>query len=270
MPKNTSQPASPPRDKKFKLKNYDPAFTNGLKEAEARAQITALRLRVAELQAELHADGRFALLVVLQGMDASGKDGAANSVFRDCGPVGCSVQSFGVPSEEERSHDYLWRIHNAMPERGKTVIFNRSHYESLLVERVRGLVPETRWKERFEEINQFERMLSRENTVILKFFIHISKEEQRIQLQQRVDNPEKQYKFRMGDLDDRKLWDDYMIAYEDVIQNCNTENAPWFVVPSNRRWYRDVVIAETIIERLEALNLRYPAAEEGVAGLTIE
>ncbi len=270
MPKDPSQPLSPPRDKKFKLKNYDAGFTNGLKEAEAREQITTLRLRVAELQAELVADGRFGLLVVLQGMDAAGKDGAANSVFRDCGPVGCSVHSFGVPSEEERSHDYLWRIHKAVPERGKTVIFNRSHYESLLVERVRGLVPESRWKERFEEINQFERMLSREKTVILKFFIHISKEEQRAQLQQRIDNPAKQYKFRMGDLDDRKLWDDYMVAYEDIVQNCNTEEAPWFVVPSNRRWYRDVVIAEAIIARLEALKLHYPPAPEGIDGLVIE
>ena len=264
-----AQPLSPPRDKKFRLKAYDPAYTGTLKESEARERITKLRLRINELQDLLYADQRYGLLIVLQGMDASGKDGTANSVFRDVGPVGTLVTSFGVPTEEEHNHDYLWRIHNAMPERGKTVIFNRSHYESLLVERVRGFASPERWKARYEEINQFERMLSRENTVILKFFLYISKDEQRIQIQQRVDDPKKQWKFRMGDLDDRKLWDEYMLAYEEIVDRCNTGYAPWFVVPANRRWYRDVVVAEAIIARLEKLSLRYPPAEAGVSGLKI-
>ena len=266
MPK---QPIVPPRDKKFRLADYDAGFTD-IKEKEARERILALRTRLNELQDLQFADERYGLLVVLQGMDASGKDGAANSVFHDVGPVGCSVTSFGVPSDEEKHHDYLWRIHKAMPEKGKTVIFNRSHYESLLVERVRGFANEERWKERYDEINQFERMLSREGTVILKFFLYISKEEQRQQLQERIDDPTKQWKFRMGDLDDRKLWAEYMKAYEDVIDRCNTSDAPWHVVPSNHKWYRDVVIAEAIISRLEKLELRYPKPEAGIAGLKVE
>jgi PPK2 family polyphosphate:nucleotide phosphotransferase len=270
MAKSASQPVSPPRDKKFRIKHYDAGYTGDLSEKAAKECIVDLRQRVAELQSQLVADGRFALLVVLQGMDASGKDGAANSVFRDCGPVGCSVHAFGVPSEEERSHDYLWRIHKAMPEKGKTDIFNRSHYESLLVERVKSLVPQKRWQDRYEEINQFERMLTREGTVILKFFLHISKDEQRIQLQQRIDDPSKQYKFRMGDLDDRKLWDEYMLAYEDVVGNCNTSYAPWYIAPSNHRWYRDIVIAEAVIARLESLKLHFPPAEAGIENLKIE
>jgi PPK2 family polyphosphate:nucleotide phosphotransferase len=264
-----SQHLVPPRDKKFHIEEYDPGYTGNLKEDEARKRILDLRVRLNELQDLLYADGRFGLLVVLQGMDASGKDGTANSVFQVAGPVGSSVVSFGVPSEEERAHDYLWRIHKAMPERGRVVIFNRSHYESLLVERVRGFTPEERWKERYEEVNQFEQMLSREGTVILKFFLHISKDEQREQLQERVDDPAKRWKFRLGDLDDRKLWGDYMKAHEDVVDRCNTGYAPWHVVPADHKWYRDVVVAEAIIERLETLELRYPDPEEGIVGLKV-
>lgn len=269
MSNGKQQPIVPPRDKKFDISDYAADDTGGLKEKECRERIVTLRQRIGALQDMLYADGRYGLLVVLQGMDASGKDGTANSVFRDTGPVGCSVVSFGVPSSEERAHDYLWRIHKAMPERGHSVIFNRSHYESLLVERVRGFASPDRIKDRYDEINLFERMLHRENTVILKFFLYISKEEQRIQIQERVDDPKKQYKFRMGDLDDRKLWDEYMDAYEDVIDRCNTEHAPWHVVPSNHKWYRDVVVAEAIIKQLEALDLRYPEPEPGIKGLVI-
>jgi PPK2 family polyphosphate:nucleotide phosphotransferase len=203
-------------------------------------------------------------------MDASGKDGAANSVFRETGPVGCSVTSFGIPSDEESRHDYLWRIHHRLPERGKTVIFNRSHYESVLVEKVRGFSPAKRCAQRYDEINEFERMITRERTVVLKFFIHISQDEQRGQLQERIDNPDKRWKFRKGDLEDRLLWDEYMKAYEQMVRRCNTEWAPWHVVPSNRRWYRDVAIAEAVIGRLEQLKLRYPAGEPGIEGLKIE
>ncbi len=264
----TDQPLVPPRDKPFRLTDYDPGYVK-IKEKDARERILALRVRLNELLDLMYADKGHGLLVVLQGMDASGKDGAANSVFHDAGPVGCSVVDFGVPNEEERGHDYLWRVHKACPERGKTVIFNRSHYEDVLVVRVRGFAPEARWKARYDEINDFERLLTAENTVILKFFLYISKEEQREQLQERVDDPAKQWKFRMGDLDDRKLWDEYMAAYEAAIDRCNTENAPWHVVPSNHKWYRDVVIAEAIIARLEKLALRHPKPEVGIQGLKI-
>lgn len=264
----SSQPLVPPRDRPFKLKDYDAGYTD-MKEREARERIVGLRARLNELQDLMYADQRHALLVVLQGMDASGKDGTANSVFHDVGPVGCSVVDFHAPNDEERRHDYLWRVHHACPERGKTVIFNRSHYEDVLVVRVRGLAPEERWKGRYDEINHFERLLAAENTVILKFFLYISKEEQRGQLQERVDDPAKQWKFRMGDLDDRKLWDEYMAAYQEAIDRCNTDYAPWHVVPANHKWYRDVVIAQAVIARLEKLNLHYPKPDESLVGLKV-
>ena len=177
--------------------------------------------------------------------------------------------NFGVPSDEERHHDYLWRIHKACPERGKVVVFNRSHYESVLVERVRGFVPEERWKARYDEINRFEATLTAENTVVMKFFLHISSDEQRQRLQARADDPTKRWKFHMGDLEDRKLWDAYQAAFEDMVDECNTKHAPWHVVPANKKWYRDVVIAKAIIERLEDLDLRYPEPEKGVIGLKV-
>ena len=264
-----SQPIVPPRDKKFKIADFDPGATDGLSREEGEALLPRLRLRLNELQDLLYADERYGLLVVLQGIDTAGKDGATKSVFMEVGPLGASVVSFGVPSDEEKHHDYLWRIHKACPERGKLVIFNRSHYESVLVERVRGFAPEERWKARYDEINQLERMLVAERTVIMKFFLHISKEEQRARLQARLDDPNKQWKFRMGDLEDRKLWEQYQAAFEDMVDKCNTESAPWHVVPANKKWYRDVVIARAIIARLEKLNLRYPAPEAGVVGLKV-
>ena len=265
----SNQPLVPPFDKSFKIKEYDPAETNGYKREEGEADIVKLRLRLNELQDMMFADERYALLVVLQGIDAAGKDGASKSVFREVSPLGCSVVGFGVPSDEEKHHDYLWRIHNACPEKGKIVIFNRSHYESVLVERVRGFTPEERWKGRYDEINRFEELLTHENTVVMKFFLHISEDEQRERLQERVDNPTKRWKFRMGDLEDRKLWDDYQSAFQDMVDKCNTKHAPWHVVAADKKWYRDVVIAKALIERLEKLALRYPEPEKGVDGLKV-
>lgn len=259
----------PPRGEKFRIKDYDAGYAD-IPEEECRERIVKLRKRINELQDLLFANEKHALLVVLQGMDASGKDGTANSVFADCGPVGSHVVSFGVPSEEERAHDYLWRIHKACPEKGRAVIFNRSHYEDVLVVRVRGFAPEDRWRARYDEINAFEKMLAGEGTIVMKFYLHISKEEQREQMQERIDDPKKQWKFRMGDLDDRKLWDQYMNAYEDAIEKCNTEWAPWHVVPSDHKWYRDVVIAEAVIERLEKLDMKYPVPKEPLTGLRVE
>ncbi len=265
-----SQPLVPPQGKPFALKEYDPRHTAGLGHEEAAALIPALRLRLNELQDLLYADRRYALLVVLQGIDTAGKDGTVRSVFQEVGPLGCSVVSFGVPSEEEAAHDYLWRIHQHAPEKGKLVIFNRSHYESVLVERVHGLAPKETWKRRYDEINAFERMLSAEGTVIVKFFLHISKEEQRERLQERVDNPKKQWKFRAGDLDERKLWDQYHEAFADMIGLCNTKEAPWHVVPADHKWYRDVVVARALIARLEALDLRYPEPAPGIVGTVVK
>ncbi|MBA4179781.1 MAG: polyphosphate kinase [Anaerolinea sp.] len=264
-----SQPLVPPSGKKFQIRDYQPGYTGDLTREVAEAEIVSLRIRLNDLQNRLFADRRYALLVILQAIDTGGKDGTINSVFQEVGPLGCSVVSFGVPTEPERAHDYLWRYHRETPERGKVVIFNRSHYESVLVERVKNLVPKDVWRTRYEQINTFEQYLSGQDTVIMKFFLHISKDEQRQRLQERVDDPKKQWKFRHGDLDDRKLWDDYQSAFEDMVDRCNSDVAPWHVVPANKNWYRNVVVARALVERLEKLDLRYPEPEEGIAGLRV-
>jgi PPK2 family polyphosphate:nucleotide phosphotransferase len=263
------QPLVPPRSKPFRIREYAAGFTGDAGKEDALAKIPGLRLRLNEIQDLLYADRRFALLVIFQGIDTAGKDGTVKSVFQEVGPLGCAVENFGVPNEEEAAHDYLWRYHRAAPERGKVVIFNRSYYESVLVERVHGFAPEARWKGRYDEINAFERLLAAEGTVIMKFFLHISKEEQRERLQERIDNPRKQWKYRPGDLDERKLWDNYQSAFEDMVDRCNSEIAPWHVIPANHKWYRDEVVARALIERLEQLDLRYPPAAEGIAGTKI-
>lgn len=264
-----SQPVVPPFDKKFQIHEYQPDYDGGANKVDGEAELAALRIRLNELQDKLYADGRYGLLVVLQAIDAGGKDGVIKSVFQEVGPLGCSVASFGVPTEEELGHDYLWRYHLKCPERGKVVIFNRSYYEAVVVERVQNIVPKEVWNPRYDEINRFEEYLIGQRTVVVKFFLHISKEEQRQRLQERVDTPRKQWKFRMGDLDDRKLWDDYQRAFEDMIDRCNVKDAPWHVVPGDRNWYRDLVIARALVERLEALDLRWPEPEPGVIGLKI-
>ncbi|MFN0096164.1 MAG: PPK2 family polyphosphate kinase [Dehalococcoidia bacterium] len=264
-----SQPLIPPRDKEFRIADYEPGRSNGLSRLEAEQRIVTLRRQIDELQDLFYADGRFAMLIILQGIDTSGKDGTIRSVFSDADPLNCNVIGFGVPSEEERDHDYLWRCHSRLPRKGNITIFNRSYYEDVLVVRVKNLAQEERWKKRYDHINDFERMLADEGTVILKFFLHISKDEQRERLQARVDDPTKQWKFRAGDLDDRKLWDDFQKAFEDAIDRCNTAAAPWHVVPANHKWYRDVVIAEAVVAKLESLGLRYPPAEPGVAGTKV-
>ena len=265
----SSAPISPDPGSKVKLADHDPADTHGLSKEEALTQIDGLRSRLNVLQDILYADRRYGLLVVLQAIDTGGKDGTIKSVFKEVGPLGSSVANFGVPSAVELSHDYLWRYHAQAPERGKFVIFNRSHYESVLVERVHGLVPEKVWKGRYEQINTFESLLSGEGTVIVKFFLHISKDEQRERLQDRIDQPDKRWKFRKADLDERAHWDDYAEAFQDMVTKCNTEVAPWHVVPANHKWYRDVVVAKTLIQRLEKLDLRYPEPEAGVVGTKV-
>lgn len=265
----SDQPLVPPLDHSFHLRHYDAGYTD-ISQEKAEAELLSLRVRLNDLQDLLYADRRYAMLVVLQGIDTSGKDGTIKSVFKEVGPLGCSVANFGVPSAEELAHDYLWRYHVHAPERGKLVIFNRSYYESVLVERVKGIVGKDEWNRRYDQINAFERFLLAEGTAVMKFFLHISKDEQRERLQERVDNPKKRWKFRMQDLEERKLWDAYHDAFSDMVANCNTKEAPWQVVPANHKWYRDVVIARALIRRLEAMDLRYPQPEQGIAGLKVE
>jgi len=267
---NNHQPLVPPRGKEFHLSDYDPGYSGDLDRVRAEAEIAALRIRLNDLQDLLYADRRYALLVVLQAIDTGGKDGTIKSVFQEVGPLGCNVVSFGVPTAEELAHDYLWRYHKVAPERGKVTIFNRSYYESVLVERVKDLVPKDVWKRRYDEINQFEEYLGKQGTKFAKFFLHISKDEQRERLQERIDNPKKHWKFRKADLDERLAWDRYADAFEDMVGRCNTEDAPWHVVPANHKWYRDVVIAKALIDLLESLDLRYPDPEPGIESLKVE
>lgn len=226
--------------------------------------------RIAEQQRVLYADGRYALLIVLQGRDASGKDGTIRRVFTAVNPQGCSVASFKVPTELELRHDFLWRIHQQVPSRGMIGIFNRSHYEDILVPRVHGLLPKKVWSARYQQINDFERMLSDDSVVILKFMLHVSRAEQKERLMERLSDKTKNWKFRAKDLDDRALWDEFAEAYEGILSHTSTSWAPWYVVPADDKPVRDWLIARVIADRLEKLPLRYPPAELGIRKLVIE
>ncbi len=225
--------------------------------------------RLKDLQKVFYADGRFALLVVLQGRDASGKDGVIKKVLGAVNPMGCEITSFKTPSEEQRSHDFLWRIHARVPGRGKIGVFNRSHYEDVLVVRVNDLVPKKIWSKRFGQINEFEHMLSLNNVVILKFMLHVSRDEQKKRFEERLADRTKQWKFREGDLKDRANWDGFTKAYRDVVTRCSTPWAPWYVVPSDDNDVRNLLVARTIADALESLELRYPKAEKGVREIAI-
>jgi PPK2 family polyphosphate:nucleotide phosphotransferase len=225
---------------------------------------------MAELQEVLYAESKHALLIVLQAMDAGGKDGAIRNVMSGINPQGCYVTSFKAPTPEELAHDFLWRIHQHAPPKGHIGIFNRSHYEDVLIVRVHQLVPESVWRGRYQHINYFEKLLADNGVTILKFFLHISKEEQKERLQARQKDKTKHWKFNPGDLKERALWDEYMAAYEDAINHCNQPWAPWHIVPANKKWYRNVVIAERIVETMESLEMKYPPAPEGVESVVIE
>jgi PPK2 family polyphosphate:nucleotide phosphotransferase len=245
---------------KFDLADYDPDDTSLVKGGKREGEKASEKLcdRLGELQDVLYAEHRWKLLIILQGMDTSGKDGTIRHVMHGVDPLGVRVVSFKKPSEEELDHDFLWRVHAKVPARGEVTIFNRSHYEDVLVVRVHDLVAEKVWRKRYGQINDFEEILAKNDTVILKFFLHISKDEQRKRLQERVDNPKKRWKFQMGDIEERKFWDDYMEAYEEAIENTSTEFAPWYVVPSNAKWYRNYVIGSILVKRLEALKMKVP------------
>jgi PPK2 family polyphosphate:nucleotide phosphotransferase len=257
-------------DKPIDLSKINPDESEHFRgEEEVAAELEKLRLKLEDLQERLYAEHKRSLLVVLQAMDTGGKDGTVKHIFGGVNPQGCRVWSFKVPTPEELAHDFLWRYHNKTPERGMINIFNRSHYEDVLVVRVHNLVPESVWKERYGQICDFERMLSLNDTVILKFYLHISKEEQKRRLQARLDTPDKQWKFQSGDLAERALWDHYMAAYQDAINICSTDYAPWYVVPANKKWYRNLVIARTITDTLEAMNPQYPPPEAGLDKVVI-
>ncbi|MBL8788237.1 MAG: polyphosphate kinase 2 family protein [Deltaproteobacteria bacterium] len=246
------------------LASWDPADTSGFDGDKKAAEkvFTGLNERLETLQELLYADQRHKVLIVLQGMDTSGKDGTIRNIFDGTNPIGVKVASFKRPTSTELAHDYLWRVHAQTPGSGEVVIFNRSHYEDVLVVRVDGLAPEARWKKRFEHINAFEKMLVDEGTTVLKFFLHISKDEQKERLQERLDDPSKNWKFDPNDLKVREKWDAYQRAYEDVLSQTSTEAAPWYIVPANKKWYRNLVITEVLVATLEGLGLRFPAAPD--------
>ena len=226
--------------------------------------------RISDLQRLLYADRRYALLIVLQGRDASGKDGTIRKVFTSVNPQGCEVSSFGVPTEWEQRHDFLWRIHERVPARGMIGIFNRSHYEDILVPRVHGQLNKAELHDRYRQINDFERLLVEAGTVILKFMLNVSRNEQRQRLEERLLDETKNWKFRVGDLDDRKHWDEFSKAYHGILKNTSTEGAPWYIVPADDKDVRDWLVARTIADTLDDLELRYPAVDPAVKALTIE
>ncbi len=243
-----------------RLSEHDPDSQDGFSgdKSDGEAALPELRDRLAELQSKLWAESKHRLLVVLQAMDTAGKDGTIRHVFQGSNPQGIQVVSFGPPTELELAHDYLWRVHPNVPGNGYITIFNRSHYEDVLVVRVRELAPEERWRRRYDHINDFERLLTDEGTTIVKLFLHISSEEQRARLQARLDDPSKRWKFREGDLDDRKLWPKFQTAYEEALSRTSTDNAPWYVVPANRKWYRNLVVSSILIDTMERMNCQFP------------
>lgn len=264
-----SQPLVPEVGKKVSLKHFDPGYSGDMTRESAQAALESLQARMAVLQEKLYAQGTQSMLIVLQAMDAGGKDGTIKNVFASVNPQGVTVHSFKVPSTLELAHDFLWRVHQQAPGKGYIGIFNRSHYEDVLVVRVNNIVPEDVWRKRFDHINNFERLLADNGTRILKFFLYISKDEQKKRLQDRLDDPNKHWKFSMGDLPVRQQWDAYMEAYEDALTRCNTDYAPWFIIPANRKWYRNYVVTRAIVEALEDMKPDYPPAEEGLDSVVI-
>jgi len=244
----------------LRLSRIDPRDASSIGErAAAEARTVEDAAAIDRLQDRLYAEKRRALLVILQGTDTSGKDGTIRKVFSETDPLGIQVVAFGRPSEEELAHDFLWRIHRACPQRGFIGLFNRSHYEDVLVAKVRNLAPAEEIERRYSQINDFERMLVENGTTVLKFMLLISKEEQAERLQARLDDPAKRWKFQPGDLDDRALWEEYTDAYEIMLQRCSTEHAPWYVIPADRKWARNAAIAAIIRVTLEAMDPSYPA-----------
>ena len=254
----------------FELNDWDPDDRGDIPGKQDGKDLLKADLdRIASLQERLFAEAEQSLLVVLQATDTGGKDGTIKHVFGSVNIQGCRVRNFRVPNDVERGHDFLWRYHQHTPRNGYMAIFNRSHYEDVLVVRVKNLVDESVWSSRYDQINDFERMLSANRTRILKFYLHISKAEQKERLQARLDNPEKHWKFSTGDLAERERWDEYQRAFHDAIANCSTEHAPWYVIPANRKWFRNVLVARIVADTLEEMNPRFPEPEPGLDTVVI-
>ena len=243
-------------------------YYEGNKET-AVAEFKALRKEFIEWQRRLYAEDKQKLLIVLQANDAGGKDGTIRNLTSGVNPQGVRVTPFKVPSKEELARDFLWRIHKAVPGKGMIGIFNRSHYEDVLVVRVHNIVPEGVWRPRYEQINQFEKLLTDSGTTILKFYLHISKAEQKERLQARLDDPSKHWKFDIGDLEKRKLWSDYMVAFEDMVNHCTTKHAPWHVIPADQKWYRNLAIMRTVIAACQQMNPQYPQNDDDLSKIMI-
>ena len=256
---------------KVKLSNWDPNDTGDFKDGktEGLAELEKLNGKLETLQELLFAEHKHKVLVILQAMDTGGKDGTIRRVFDGVNPAGVRVASFKAPTSEELDHDYLWRVHKEVPGKGEIVIFNRSHYEDVLVVRVHNYVPPEVWSKRFDQINEFERTLAENGTTILKFYLHIDLDEQKERFQARLDDPTKRWKFRLGDLEERKFWPDYMKAFEDVLSKTSTEYAPWYIVPANRKWFRDLLISSVLVDTLEGLKMNYPESEEDLDNVVI-
>ena len=256
---------------KIKLTDIDPSDTGKYDDKKTAQKLLAKQIeRMAELQNALYAEDKQALLIVLQALDAGGKDGTIRRVMSGVNPQGVKVTSFKAPTEVELSHDFLWRVHKAVPPKGMIGVFNRSHYEDVLIVRVHEWVPKSVWQARFDHINHFEKLLTDNDVRIIKFYLHISKDDQKERFQERLDIPEKRWKFNPADLEERSYWRDYWDAFEDVFEECSPKSAPWYIVSANKKWYRNLVIAETIVEALEDMNPQYPKPAEGLDDIVIE
>lgn len=240
------------------FKDFDPSCKGNLNKKDAAEKIVKLRDKMSDLQQQLFAERKRSLLICLQGLDASGKDGVIRHVIGSMNPDGCRVANFKEPNQEELAHDFLWRIEAQMPKKGEVAIFNRSHYEDVLIVRVHNLVPKGAWLSRYDEINDFERRHVKNGTRILKFFLHISKKEQLERFEQRLDDPSKRWKISEADYKEREYWDDYLRAYRDALARCSTEESPWFVIPADHKWFRDLAVSEIIVATMEGMDIRVP------------
>jgi PPK2 family polyphosphate:nucleotide phosphotransferase len=250
---------------KVRLKDFDPRYDAGFDKEETKAKTCEIGERIGELQQLLYANSNHAALLIFQGMDASGKDGSVRSVLQNVNASGVETTNFKVPSDEESAHDFLWRVHKAVPRYGNIGVFNRSHYEAVLVERVQGIVPKSVWSKRYEQIVDFERMLCANRVLTLKFYLHISKKEQAERFEERLKNPKKYWKFSNADLKSRQQWSDYINAYEDMLNKTSHLDAPWHIIPADRNWYRDYVIGQTVVKALEDLQMKWPKPKEDLS-----
>ncbi|MET0264563.1 MAG: polyphosphate kinase 2 family protein [Duganella sp.] len=256
-------------DHAFSSRAANPELSKAKAKALDNQRTAALIDRISDLQDRLYAQRRQKVLLVLQGMDTSGKDGLVRAIFSGVNPMGVRAVAFKAPTDAELAHDYLWRVHQHVPVKGEIAIFNRSHYEDVLITRVQGMIDDAECKRRYAHIRDFERMLAETGTVIIKVFLHISQEEQRERLQERLDDPDKQWKFDPSDIEQRKKWDDYQRAYEKAIRETNTDYAPWYIVPANSKVHRNLVIASLLLETLEAMDLHYPPPHPELSSFTV-